>query len=191
MKPYTVIRNVLEPQCLKLIETALRMQADLRYLRNGVDMNDTSAFSDGFPVGSHACALAVPLVIESLFSILTPIVEKQVGFALTPTYSFSRVYYQGASMIKHRDRPSCEISASLSVSIDREPWPIYFEGEEILLHPGDMVIYKGCKVEHWRNEYQGQEQIQAFMHWIKKGGENDYCAFDGRPMLGWGTWNSF
>lgn len=191
MKPYTVIRNVLEPQCLKLVETALRLQSDLRYLRTGADPNDTSAFADGHPITAHASGMASPLVTESLFAILTPIVREEVGFDITPTFSYSRVYFKGAEMVRHTDRPSCEISASLCVSIDQEPWSIFFAGEELVLYPGDMVVYKGCEVPHWREEYQGREQIQVFIHWVKTGGDLDMWAFDGRPMLGWGTWNSF
>lgn len=191
MKPYTVIRNVLEPQCLKLVETALRLQNDLRYVRNKVDPMDTNAFADGHPVTQHAAGMASPIVTESLFTVMTPIVQESVGFDITPTFSYSRVYFKGAEMVRHVDRPSCEISVSLCVSIDREPWPIFFDGEEIVLNPGDIVIYKGCEVPHWRLPYQHREQIQVFMHWVKTGGDLDYWAFDGRPMLGWGTWQSF
>lgn len=191
MKPYTVLRNVIEPQCLKLLETALRLQADLRYVRNGKDLNDPNAFADGHPVTANACALASPIVTESLFSILTPIVQAEVGFDITPTFSYCRVYFNGAEMVRHVDRPSCEVSASVCISVDPEPWSIYFDGEELVLNPGDMVVYQGCEVPHWRLPYQGREQIQVFIHWVRTGGDLDMWAFDGRPMLGWGTWNSF
>ncbi len=191
MKPYTVLTNVLEPQTLKLLETTLRLQSDLRYVRHGIDPNDTNAFADGHPVTASASGMNSPLITESLFTLLTPRIRQEVGFDITPTFSYCRIYWQGAEMTRHVDRPSCEISISLCITIDQDPWPIYFDGDELLLYPGDLVLYRGCEVPHWRLPYQGREQIQVFMHWVKTGGDLDMYAFDNRPMLGWGTWQSF
>jgi len=58
-------------------------------------------------------------------------------------------------------------------------------GKEIPVHmkPGDMIIYRGCELEHWREPYWGKNHAQVFLHYNEKGGQYD-IPFDGRPMLG-------
>ena len=48
---------------------------------------------------------------------------------------------------------------------------------------GDMVIYKGCELEHWREPFEGNNHAQVFLHYnIKNGRYNN--KFDGREVLG-------
>jgi len=58
-------------------------------------------------------------------------------------------------------------------------------GKEIPVHmkPGDMIIYRGCELEHWREPYWGKNHAQVFLHYNEKGGQYD-IPFDGRPILG-------
>ena len=83
--------------------------------------------------------------------------------------------------MKHKDRPSCAISTTLFLGGDS--WPIYLEPNiKINLKVGDMLIYDGCELEHWRQKFTGNECAQVFLHY------NDYknkdFKFDNRPMLG-------
>jgi hypothetical protein len=57
-------------------------------------------------------------------------------------------------------------------------------GKKILLNPGDIAIYKGCEVEHWREPYEGRQQIQLFLHYVDANGIYKDYKFDKRPMLG-------
>jgi hypothetical protein len=48
-----------------------------------------------------------------------------------------------------------------------------------------MLIYSGCDLEHWREEFKGQACGQVFLHYNKKGSKmakENYL--DRRPMLG-------
>jgi hypothetical protein len=61
-------------------------------------------------------------------------------------------------------------------------------GTMVEQQPGDLIVYRGCEVEHWRDAFQaeyGSYQIQAFFHYIDKAGPYypEY-AFDKRPGLG-------
>ena len=62
------------------------------------------------------------------------------------------------------------------------------DGTEIPVHmkPGDMIIYRGCELEHWREPLWGNNHAQVFLHYNEKGGEYD-IPFDGRPLLGLGS----
>ena len=54
-------------------------------------------------------------VMENLHDFLLPRMEKATGLKLFPTYTYFRVYKNGDVLEKHKDRPSCEISVSLSL----------------------------------------------------------------------------
>ena len=59
------------------------------------------------------------------------------------------------------------------------------KGKEIFMEPGDMIIYRGCKIEHWREKFKGTNLSQVFLHFNDgEGPYKDYCKYDGRPMLG-------
>jgi len=105
-------------------------------------------------------------------------------------YSYARIYYKGSQLKKHFDRPSSEVS--VSVAISKEPeynWPIYIKNEdgvehEINLDVGDIVIYSGRKHEHWRNPYEGNKVVQAFLQYVEADGPYSYLKWDTKPALG-------
>ena len=128
------------------------------------------------------------LAMEILLEKLKPLMEKKTGLSLNCMYAYARVYKKGDVLKRHKDRKACEISTTLNLGGD--PWSIFLEpsgkrgkkGIEVKLSPGDMLIYKGCDVEHWRNKFKGDLCTQAFLHYrdvnISKNN------FDGRPHLG-------
>jgi len=61
---------------------------------------------------------------------------------------------------------------------------LYIDDNEINLEDGDAVIYRGCDVEHWRNEYKSDYHAQVFLHYVNKNGPNAKHYKDGRPMFG-------
>ena len=59
------------------------------------------------------------------------------------------------------------------------------KGIEVKLKPGDMLVYRGCELEHWRTKFKGENCGQVFLHYNNKktlGAEEN--KFDKRPMLG-------
>ena len=58
---------------------------------------------------------------------MLPLIEKHSGRKLLPTYSYMRIYKKGDVLADHRDRESCEISATLNLS--GEKWPIFLKME--------------------------------------------------------------
>tara|TARA_R100000655_G_scaffold84358_1_gene123986 strand:- start:37 stop:666 length:630 start_codon:yes stop_codon:yes gene_type:complete len=131
------------------------------------------------------------LVMETLLQRVKPVMEKHTKLKLSETYSYARIYKKGDILHRHKDRPSCEISTTINLGGDS--WPIYVDptgrqgqaGIKIDLDPGDMLIYSGCDLEHWREEFTGDNCGQVFLHYNKKGSkmakENE---FDKRPFLG-------
>jgi hypothetical protein len=181
MEKYKVIKNAVSSQTLELLKSAMLIAKDAVYFSNGVDANDVNRFNDGIP---NAFPISRAMFTEALLVSLLPLIEKETEKELYPTYSYARVYWNGSEMFKHFDREPCEYSVSVSVSIDLDPWPIWMDGIEIKLFPGDIVIYKGQEVEHWREPYTGNQQCQIFLHYVDKNGPYAEYKFDQRPMLG-------
>ena len=135
------------------------------------------------------------IAMETLLQNLQPKMEEETGLKLTPTYSYARIYKKGDILKRHKDRYSCEVSTTLNLGGD--DWPIYLEpsgetdkeGVKVDMQPGDMLVYKGCDVEHWREAFEGENCGQVFLHYNDasdpKAEENRY---DRRPFLGLPSW---
>ena len=125
--------------------------------------------------------------METLLTKLIKKMEKATNLKLIPTYSFARIYKYGDILSKHKDRPSCEISTTLNLGGDF--WPIYLKSNnkqiKVDLLPGDMLVYKGCELEHWREKFTGENCGQVFLHYNNKNtiGSMDN-VYDSRPHLG-------
>jgi len=143
-------------------------------------------------------------VMETLLVKMLPVMKEHTGLDLIPTYSYARAYKKGDELKRHKDRPSCEISTTLNLGGDK--WSIFIDptgsdnvideyknihkpnapkGEEVVLEVGDMLVYSGCDLEHWREPFEGNICGQVFLHYNHLNGKySDKNKFDGRPMLG-------
>ena len=135
------------------------------------------------------------IAMETLMLKLQPLMEKTTGLKLYPSYTYARVYKKGDVLKRHKDRFSCEVSTT--VNLGGDDWPIYLEpsgqegmkGIKIDLKPGDMLVYSGCELEHWREKFKGKECVQVFLHYNNRktsGAKNNMC--DKRPHLGLPSW---
>tara|TARA_R110000822_G_scaffold95586_1_gene218370 strand:- start:86 stop:499 length:414 start_codon:yes stop_codon:yes gene_type:complete len=129
--------------------------------------------------------------METLLQKVKPIMEKQSGVKLTETYSYARIYKKGDELKRHKDRYSCEISTTMNLGGDN--WSIFLEpsgkegkdGIEVKLETGDMLMYRGCDLEHWRTPFEGKDCGQVFLHYNDESGKDaKQNKFDGRPMIG-------
>jgi len=135
------------------------------------------------------------IVMETLLQGLREKMEKETGYKLQETYAYARIYKTGDVLHRHKDRYSCEVSTTLNLGGD--PWSIYLEpsgkkgmaGIKVDLEPGDMLLYSGCELEHWRDAFPGKNCGQVFLHYNdrtkKTAKENIY---DTRPFLGLPAW---
>ena len=146
------------------------------------------------------------IAMETLLLAVKPKMEKLTGMKLNPTYSYARIYKMGDVLHRHKDRFSCEISTTMNLGGDE--WPIYLEnkknvgepkdgfpavtdnkGTKIILKPGDMLVYKGMILEHWREAFIGKDCAQVFLHYNNEFSPGaDDNIFDQRPHLGLPVW---
>ncbi|HEU4768515.1 MAG TPA: hypothetical protein VFS77_14130 [Pyrinomonadaceae bacterium] len=172
---YVVTREVFNQQSLDIYSTyALMLGAKCFHRRE-----DKFGFRDRYG----------DTLMESILLHLKPAMEQITGLSLLPTYSFLRIYETGAVLTRHTDRHACEISASLTLAYDApHPWPIWLqtrqEPRSITLHPGDMLVYKGRELPHWRERFDGNYWIQVFFHYVDANGPLASYKFDGRDGLG-------
>jgi hypothetical protein len=148
--------------------------------------NNPTLFIDG----DDQCPLSLSIynykwfldLLANKCSFISELIEEPV----LPTYSYARLYAQDEILIPHKDRPSCEISVTLNLGGDQE-WPIYIknpedETKEVILKPGQAMIYLGCNATHWRKSFDGTECGQVFLHYVRLNGDNwNYC-FDYNPQ---------
>jgi hypothetical protein len=176
---YAVMRSVFDKQSLEIYSTyALMLQANNHFRK----LEGRTGFYDLY---------ADPLM-ESILLHLQPVLERATGISLLPTYSYLRIYETGAALTKHTDRPACEISASLTIGYDApEIWPLWLESKQhprsVMLRAGDMLLYQGRELPHWRDQFTGRYWVQAFFHYVDAAGPLASYQFDGRAGIGVGT----
>ncbi len=146
------------------------------------------------------------IAMETLLLNVQPKMERLTGLKLNPTYAYARIYKMGDVLHRHKDRFSCEISTTMNLGGDE--WPIYLEtkknvglpgdgfpaksdnkGQKVVLKPGDMLVYKGMILEHWREAFIGKDCAQVFLHYNNQSSPGaDTNIFDSRPHLGLPSW---
>ena len=170
---YKVVKNFISSDEQKLIENYLKIKhrTNSKSFANSIcQTRDSSWYGDP--------------ITESLMLKKTKEMQEITGLKLDPTYSYSRFYTYLADLTKHTDRPSCEISVSVQIASSGEPWPIFVDGKKLILENGDAVVYLGCEVEHYREEFEGDFHIQCFLHWVDKNGKNNEFTLDKREYWG-------
>jgi hypothetical protein len=195
---YIIIKKAISEDLVKFCYDYFMMKKNVA--RTLFDTKYISQFTEYFGVWNDQ---QVPetyshysdIVMETLLTKLLPIMEKETKLKLNPNYSYARIYKKGDILKRHKDRFSCEISTTLNLGGDS--WPIYLEptgkeglkGIKVDLKPGDMLVYKGNELEHWREEFKGENCAQVFLHYnnlnTKGSKENIY---DRRPHLGLPAW---
>ena len=184
---YEVVKNIISKDLLYHLKTEFKMMKDMHFLFTKV--KDKFAFGD--PQTPNSFSVYGAPFFESLAINLNDRMSEILNLKLYPTYTYARIYYKGATLEPHKDRPSCEYSITLCID-STDIWDFYIKdkhGEDkvIKLNPGDMCVYSGCELEHWRETYQGEMQMQCFLHYVNAKGPYADHKYDKRRMMGIGT----
>ena len=189
---YSVVRNVINSELANFLYEYLllkRKVVDKLFFDKVISpfSSHLGVFSDPQCPGVYSCYGDIPL--EKLLKDLKPIMEKTTNLELVENYSYCRIYSYGSVLHRHVDRPSCKISSTLNLGGDL--WTIYLdptgkkekEGVAVELRPGDMLVYKGDKLEHWRYPFTGTTCGQVFFHYNDVN-DPELIQYDGREFLG-------
>lgn len=166
---YLHVPGFITPKDAELLAKEFKTHCENFGVKGDPQAPNSSAMYDYMPF--------VRLMVEK-----TSQVSELLGEKVLPTYTYARVYKNGSELLRHRDRPACEISLTLNLSKESD-WPIYFQrpdGSEtcIELPPGDAVMYLGCQADHWREKFVGNEYTQLFMHYVRSNGPKAWAYFD-------------
>ena len=184
-KKYQVIKNAVSYELTNFIFNYFMLKRDaVEFLYQNNITYDTGllgTWTDEQVPNTYSC-YADP-VMETLMMKVKPKMQQETGLNLIPTYSYARLYKKGDVLKRHKDRPSCEISTT--IHLGGTPWPIFIEDTEVWLEVGDMLVYCGCELEHWREPLEGDGCGQVFLHYNHVNGPfAEKNRFDRRPMLG-------
>ena len=206
-KKYQVIRGALSQELANFIFNYMMLQRDaVDFMMKNNKVNPLNPFigrrDDTQVPGAYS--KYADWVMETLLQYMRPIMKAKTGLELIPTYSYTRLYEKGHILKRHKDRPSCEISTTLHLGGDL--WPIFLDpsgadfvvdeykqtikpgapkGVRVDLKVGDMLIYSGCELEHWREPFEGNICSQVFLHYNHANGPFAKTnLFDKRPLLG-------
>ena len=204
---YQVIRGAISKELADVAYRSLQISAEAdNWMINNYTTHKGNPLVGNFhdPQVPGSYAKYADRLMEVLLVKTIDVMQKKTGLKLVPTYSYTRLYRTGNILNRHKDRPSCEISTTLCLGGDH--WPIYLDptgadnvieeykgiikpgapvGVEVNLKPGDMLIYSGCELEHWRKPFEGKLCGQVFLHYNHADGQFAKSnLYDKRPMLG-------
>ena len=199
-KKYTIIRQAISKDLAVFVANYFLMKKQVydtclqvRYVSPFEDL--LGYYEDKDQQIPNTYSSYADIVMETLLLKCQPGMEKATGLKLYPAYTYARIYKKGDILKRHKDRFSCEISTTMNLAGD--DWPIYLEpsgevgkkGIKVDLKPGDMLVYSGCELEHWREKFKGKECVQVFLHYNNREtpGSKDNM-FDKRPHLGLPSW---
>jgi len=172
---FVVLSNALsEDQCKQLVEHMFNL------------------FNEGKLVKDDQCPLSDSIygdpVFDNLLLEFAEPIGKTLNKKLLPTYTYCRIYRTGEILKKHKDRPACEISATVTLGFDaKHLWKIFFDEQKEIavdLNVGEMAVYAGCDILHWRPAFKGNWHVQVFFHYVDANGPHAHHAKDGRTDYG-------
>jgi hypothetical protein len=202
---YTILKNAISPELAKFVKDYFllkRKVAETLFNERYISQFTTEFGVWNDPQVPDTYSHYADIAMETLLEWVKPVMEKHTKLKLIPTYSYARIYKKGDVLHRHKDRFSCEISTTLNLGGD--PWSIFLSPQEnvgipdgkkitsasnvkgikVDLKPGDMLIYKGMELEHWREPFKGENCIQVFLHYNNVSKEAELNQFDKRPHLG-------
>ena len=206
-KKYLVIKKAISFELANFAFNYLLLKRDaVKWMQ---DTNYISKFTPGFGTWEdkqvpNTYSIYGDCFMETLMMKVLPVMQEHTEMTLIPCYTYSRIYKKGDILKRHKDRPSCEISTTLHLG--GEPWTIFLDptganyvideykqihkpnapqGIPITLEVGDMLVYSGCELEHWREPFEGEHCAQVFLHYNNIDGPfGSQNKFDKRPLLG-------
>lgn len=196
---FVVIKNALDIKMANISYNYLKMRAyQASYKRSHLEKTYDKDF-DGYFEDRQApdsYSLYGDPLMESILISLKPMMEDITQKELFPNYAYTRLYVTNNDLKIHKDRESCEISTSLCLGYDTSNldnqdycWPFCLTDPKtkkdlsLELKPGDMLIYNGVKLEHYRDEFLGNNHAQVFLHYNDANG-NFKIKYDNRDRLG-------
>lgn len=165
---YTVIKNIIsDAEVNRLYEYTLKIMP-------------SGNLDDGQVPGSPSFYQDQEVV--ALQKKLFPTIEAAIQVKLIPVFCYNRIYRTGAILRMHKDSNRAEISATINLGQQGEPWDLWLvdyneNTHKVTLGPGDALVYYGNKLYHWRGKLTDSDVVSQIMfHYVDKNGKNTRAA---------------
>lgn len=197
---YVVVKNVIDKNLTDLLYLYVKNSAfrcnfmENNYGENNYNKAVYGSFDDKQSLGDYS--KYGDMLFDTLADGLKNNIESILDLKLLTTYSYHRLYTTNSELEIHKDRESCEISATLCLGFNVENvnekeyvWPFFVQDKDankvsVNLNPGDLILYRGDKLFHWREPFLGKNHAQVFLHYNVDTEENKIRKYDERPFLG-------
>ena len=118
---------------------------------------------------------------------IQPLIEKILGKAVVPTYTYLSAYVEGADLPAHTDRADCEYTVSFLINKpDNLTWPIYLhkvkqpikhkgrsdftpskdECISVDCNAGGLMMFQGTDHIHFREQLPGEYYHIVLLHYM-------------------------
>ena len=188
---YLRLENIIEPD---LINKAWQIM--------NANANERLYFEDmPFNVGENYVYYDKTGEMNELAETLKNIIGSVIGHKdLFFTYTMGRINTRGQQMRKHTDREPCQLSITMPIAYSDAVWPISVDTSkgkrDISLDVGDILLYKGTTVPHWREKNLYSDYMyQLYFHYVDINTEAgsyiaEYLKDGGNHMDFKGKWES-
>ena len=111
-------------------------------------------------------------LFKAVHAQIAALVQSVADEAIKPSYCYLSVYPQGSELVKHTDRSQCKWNASITFARTADLWPIYVEVpsgvKEIRAELGEVVVYRGTDIPHWREPLPAGTATVCFFHFVNQ-----------------------
>lgn len=150
-------------ECDELNQAILKMMIE----------NKLNHEEDNSHYGNSYGTSRIPICEKLLYSLTPKIKEATNIWNIKEENSYSRIYYDGSKLKKHKDRVGLDITLTVcTFSNINKPWPLYVEAEDGVkafeTKVGDGALILGTTMNHWRDDLKCEKHqmvIQSFYHW--------------------------
>ena len=171
-KRYAVIEDIIPPPQLRALQSYYKKFSDQGFMTFGDVQVRRRFVRHDEPVARF--------VLEGM----APLMSRLADVPVVPTYSYSAVYVEGATLEPHVDREACEFSFSLQLDYspdladEESPWPLYVSNRSennvdvttdtaVRLKNGDSLVYKGRELVHYRTALPKEHRSTSlFFHYV-------------------------
>ena len=111
-------------------------------------------------------------------------IQQHTGVKLFLTFVYSRIYRKGEILKIHTDREECEYSVSVTLGHSGiNSWEMFIKDYDDKIHKftpdiGDLIVFKGNSMNHWREQFTGEWQTQAIFSFVNSKGKLHYFVND-------------
>jgi hypothetical protein len=159
----TVFRNYWDPTTLEIFKTyyvthvyrnlPALIEKNIGSANVSIDHGTSQTITSEDYISTNRLWLGKDSMSMIIMNHILEFLIQYLGLKIIPGYSYPALHLPGSILREHVDKEIGEYVVSMPLYTEnlRDPWPFIVGGQEILLEPGDFVLYDG-QIPHKRSE---------------------------------------